>query len=308
MAKRVIFPRPHEWQFELKDLIRGMSGGFLFGIPLLYTMEAWWIGSSVEPPRMLLSLGIAFVIAFLLNRTDGFRQVRPDNSFYAATDSLEAIAIGTLCTGLILVLMREITLETSLQESIGKIVIEGIPFAIGVALARSILEEGTDDSDESEGADELDESDDLADSEDSEPDDGLPIELNSTLSDVGATLVGGVIIGFSIAPTDEIPLLEVAITPPWLLAMVVASLAISYAIVFVAGFTAQTKRRQQKGLFQSPLSETVVSYLVSLVTAMLMLLFFKNLGISDPWTLWLKDSVILGLPTAIGGAAGRLAI
>lgn len=302
MAKRVIFPRPDEWQFELKDLIRGMSGGFLFGIPLLYTMEAWWIGSSVEPPRMLLSLGIAFVIAFLLNRTDGFRQVRPDNSFYAATDSIEAIAIGTLCTGLILVLLREITLETSLQESIGKIVIEGIPFAIGVALARSILKEGIAESDES------DESDDADDTEEPDADDGIPIELSSTLSDIGATLVGGVIIGFSIAPTDEIPLLEVAITPPWLLAMLVASLAISYAIVFVAGFTAQTKRRQQKGLFQSPLSETVVSYLVSLVTAMLMLLFFKNLGVSDPWTLWLKDSVILGLPTAIGGAAGRLAI
>lgn len=305
MATRIIFPRPHEWQFELKDLIRGMSGGFLFGIPLLYTMEAWWIGSSVEPPRMLLSLGIAFVIAFLLNRTDGFRQVRPDNSLYAATDSLEAIAIGTLCTGLILVLLREITLETSLQESIGKIVIEGIPFAIGVALARSILEEGISETDK---IDEFDESDDCEESEESDPDDGIPIELSSTLSDIGATLVGGVIIGFSIAPTDEIPLLEVAITPPWLLAMLVASLAISYAIVFVAGFTAQTKRRQQKGLFQSPLSETVVSYLVSLVTAMLMLLFFKNLGASDPWTLWLKDSVILGLPTAIGGAAGRLAI
>ncbi len=302
MAKRVIFPRPDEWQFELKDLIRGMSGGFLFGIPLLYTMEAWWIGSSVEPPRMLLSLGIAFVIAFLLNRTDGFRQVRPDNSFYAATDSIEAIAIGTLCTGLILVLLREITLETSLQESIGKIVIEGIPFAIGVALARSILKEGIAESDES------DESDNADDTEEPDADDDIPIELSSTLSDIGATLVGGVIIGFSIAPTDEIPLLEVAITPPWLLAMLVASLAISYAIVFVAGFTAQTKRRQQKGLFQSPLSETVVSYLVSLVTAMLMLLFFKNLGVSDPWTLWLKDSVILGLPTAIGGAAGRLAI
>lgn len=303
MTKRIIFPHRHEWQFELTDLVRGMSGGFLFGIPLLYTMEAWWIGSSVEPPRMLLSLAIAFVIAFLLNRTDGFRQMRPDDRFHAATDSIEAIAIGTICTGLVLVLLREINLETSLQESVGKIVIEGIPFAIGVALARSILEEGETDTDDADGSDNSDDSE-----ASNSSDNGLPIELNSTLSDIGATLVGGVIIGFSIAPTDEIPLLEVAITPPWLLAMVIASLAISYSIVFVAGFTAQTRRRQQRGLFQSPISETVVSYLVSLVTALLMLLFFKNLDFGDPWTLWLKDSIILGLPTAIGGAAGRLAI
>lgn len=270
-----------------------MSGGFLFGIPLLYTMEAWWIGSSVEPPRMLLSLGIAFIIAFLLNRTDGFRRVQPDDSFHAATDSLEAIAIGTLCSALILILLRQITLETSLEESIGKAVIEGIPFAIGVALARSILQEGDKNSENSDA---------------SNSNNGLPSAINSTLSDIGATLVGALIIGFNIAPTEEISLLEVAITPPWLLAMVAASLVISYSIVFVAGFTSENRRRHQEGLFQSPISETVVSYLVSLVTALLMLVFFKSIGPGDPWTLWLKDSIILGLPTAIGGAAGRLAI
>ncbi|MEQ8961449.1 MAG: DUF2391 family protein, partial [Coleofasciculus sp. C2-GNP5-27] len=32
------------------------------------------------------------------------------------------------------------------------------------------------------------------------------------------------------------------------------------------------------------------------------------LSLSDPWFLWLRYTLLLGLPATIGGAAGRLAI
>ncbi|MEO0491605.1 MAG: DUF2391 family protein, partial [Cyanobacteria bacterium J06659_2] len=38
-----------------------------------------------------------------------------------------------------LVLLRRITLETPLPESLGKLVFEGVPFSLGVTLARSTL-------------------------------------------------------------------------------------------------------------------------------------------------------------------------
>jgi uncharacterized membrane protein len=38
-----------------------------------------------------------------------------------------------------LILLQQITWETSLIEALGKIIFEGIPFSIGVALFRSIL-------------------------------------------------------------------------------------------------------------------------------------------------------------------------
>ena len=44
------------WRSELNDIVRGGCGGFLFGIPLLYTMEVWWIGSSATPAMMLTTL------------------------------------------------------------------------------------------------------------------------------------------------------------------------------------------------------------------------------------------------------------
>ncbi|HEY9735401.1 MAG TPA: DUF2391 family protein, partial [Trichocoleus sp.] len=137
---------------------------------------------------------------------------------------------------------------------------------------------------------------------------GPPTPTREALRDIGATLVGAIILASNIAPTDEVSMLEAAITPPWLLVMIGVSLVLSYCIVFAAGFAAQRKRRQQQGIFQRPITETVITYLVSLLSATLMLWFFHRVGPGDPWSLWFKQTIILGLPATIGGAAGRLAI
>jgi putative integral membrane protein (TIGR02587 family) len=90
--------------------------------------------------------------------------------------------------------------------------------------------------------------------------------------------------------------------------LIFASLLISYAIVFAANFSNQSKRQKQEGIFQDPFSETVISYLASLIASALMLCFFDKLNFTDPWEVWLRYILILGLPTTVGGAAGRLAI
>lgn len=314
---RAIFPSRWEWQDELEDLIRGASGGFLFGTPLLYTMEVWWIGSYTEPPLMLVILSVTFAIVFLLNRTDGFRQISPDRPITAVMDSIEALAIGTVCTACILILLREITATTPLDEAVGKIVLEGMPFSIGVALARSILQGERNESEKNANSQTHSQTNLPSNSQQyatsaAEPDGTnrplTPPSFNTTLADIGATLIGTVFIAFNIAPTDEVPMLVAAASPPWLIAIIFASLIISYSIVFLAGFTTQKKRIQQQGIFQHPLTETVVCYLISLVAAALMLWFFHRLSLADPWTSWLKHVVILGLPATIGGAAGRLAV
>jgi putative integral membrane protein (TIGR02587 family) len=278
-----------QWRTELNDLLRGASGGFLFGVPLLYTMEVWWIGSTVGPVRMLLALVLTFAIIFFLNQTAGFRRASDIHTTDALVDTVEAIAIGIICTGFILILLQEITIQTPLHEALGKLIYEGIPFSLGVALANQFLrgEEGRSD-------------------EQSNPHQSK--QLNATLSDVGATLIGAMIIAFNIAPTDEIPMLAAAVSGLSLLLVMIASLLISYCIVFASGFTNYQQRQQQRGIFQRPLSETIASYLVSLIAATVMLFFFQKIEFSDPWQIWLNYSILLGLPAAVGGAAGRLAI
>jgi putative integral membrane protein (TIGR02587 family) len=283
------------WESEINDIIRGTCGGFLFGIPLLYTMEVWWIGSLAKPRLMMMTIALMFTVVFLLNKTEGFRKRRYKlRAYEAVIDTVEAIAIGLFCSTFILVLLRELTLETSIKEALGKIIFESVPFALGVALANQLLGE----SNNSNGVDYQ------VNNVSKHKQNGL----DATLADLGATLIGATVIAFNIAPTDEIPMLAAAVSAPWLLAMIATSLIISYGIVFQAGFSDQQKRRQQKGIFQRPSSETIMSYLVSLLAGALMLWFFQKLTFSDPWIMWLDHTLVLGLPATIGGAAGRLAL
>ncbi|MEH1967195.1 TIGR02587 family membrane protein [Nostoc sp.] len=283
------------WRSEINDIIRGACGGFLFGIPLLYTMEVWWIGSLAKPQLMMMAIAFMFIVVYLLNQTEGFRKRRYSwLAPQAAMDTVEAIAIGLACSTFVLLLLRELTLETSLKESLGKIIFESVPFALGVALANQLLGDSRNSNGEGQKPDST-----ISNKKD---------ELNATFADVGGTLIGATIIAFNIAPTDEITMLAAAASPPWELAMIATSLLISYGIVFQAGFSDQQKRREQKGIFQRPSSETIMSYLVSLLASAFMLWFFQKLTFSDPWTMWLDRTLMLGLPATIGGAAGRLAI
>lgn len=288
----------NSWSNQFDDLIRGASGGFLFETPLLYTMEVWWIGSQATPPVMLGILATTFVVVFLLNRTEGFRKTKSKQFLDNLMDSVEALAIGIVCTTFVLILLGEIKLQTPLNEALGKLILESVPFSLGAALADAFLSGDRWSFSDSQDSDKQGVKGNKAD----QP------EINATLADIGATLIGATIIAFSIAPTEEIPMLNASASPPWLLAIIAASLLISYGIVFEAGFTTQKKRRQQQGIFQRPISETVASYLVSLFAAAFMLFFFHQLNFDDPWTLWLSHTVLLGLPASIGGAAGRIAI
>ncbi|AFZ24270.1 putative integral membrane protein TIGR02587 [Cylindrospermum stagnale PCC 7417] len=284
------------WRQEINDILRGTCGGFLFGIPLIYTMEVWWIGSLAKPRLILVAMALMFIVVFLLNYTEGFRKRRNNwRVDEAVIDTVEAMAIGFVCSAFMLWLLQEITPETSLRESLGKVVFEGLPFTLGVALANQVLQEGNQDNSSitQKGNDNSKHT---------------PNGWHATFADLGATLIGAIVIAFNIAPTDEVPMLAAAISPPWLLALMAASLVISYAIVFQAGFSDQQKRRQQKGIFQRPLSETTISYLVSLLASVVMLFFFQKLTFADPWMMWLEHTLVLGLPATIGGAAGRLAI
>jgi len=309
MAKRTRKKRQpsNSWSNQFNDMIRGTSGGFLFGIPLLYTMEVWWIGSQTSPLLMVAILATTFVVVLLLNHTEGFRQTQSKQFLDTVMDSVEALAIGIVSATCILVLLGEITQETPLNEALGKLILESVPFSLGAALAGAFLSGDRWSSSNSQDSDKQGDCP-RGTSVAFRTNQSNKSNFNATLADIGGTLIGAMIIAFNIAPTDEIPMLDAAIAPSRLLVIIAVSLVISYGIVFEAGFTTQKKRRQHKGIFQRPLSETVMSYLVSLSASAFMLFFFHRLTLDDPWTLWLSNTLILGLPATVGGAAGRLAI
>lgn len=291
------FSASNIWYAELQDLIKGASGGFLFGIPLLYTVEVWSIGSSASAPLLLSVLGTTFIVVLLITQTEGFRRTLTLHSIEAVMESIEALSLGLVCAAIALVLLRRITLETPLPESLGKLVFEGVPFSLGVTLARSTLSRDRPPREERRRV--------LTSSQQ------LPsrsiLNLGDALIDLDATLLGAIIIAFSIAPTEEIPLIASSIPSLWLLLIMAASLVLSYGIVFASGFTDRDER-DQRGLLLSPITETLVAYIVALVASMIMLIFFQQLGGDTPWQEWLSDTIVLGLPATVGGAAGRILI
>lgn len=281
------------WRDELLDLARAASGGLLFGIPLLYTMEVWWIGSHTDPGQMLIILAVLFVPLLALNMTAGFRSVREVRATDAVGDAIEALAVGLVTTTLVLVVLRQITVDTPVTVVLGRVVNECIPFCLGVGVARFLLEGdpgmNDDDADMRDG-------DTSADRQ----------QLNSNIADIGATALGAAFIGLSIAPTDEVPMLASSMSAAWQLVVIAASLTISYVVVFVAGFSGQGERRRQRGLFQHPVTETVVTYLVALAVAGTLLWAFRREVVPAPALF--TQVVVLGLPAAVGGSVGRLAL
>ena len=98
-----------------------------------------------------------------------------------------------------LVIFRQITLETRLSGAIGQIVFESVPFSLGIALANQFLRNSDDSEDNSSDATPAEQS------TPSKIDRAFPEDnLNETISDIGATLLGALIVAFSIAPTDEV--------------------------------------------------------------------------------------------------------
>jgi putative integral membrane protein (TIGR02587 family) len=284
------------WKTELVDMVRAASGGLLFGIPLLFTVEVMWTGQHTEPRQALAVLAVSFVLLTVLNRTAGFRRTEDRTLRLAATDAVEGVALAIVLVLAMLALLGEVDSTTPLAVIVGKTVYEVLPVCVGIGVANSILrEKSVGDGSKNE-----------ADSVGRAQAPSGSTSLNASVADLGASLIGAVFVALSIAPTDEVPMVTASRSPIWLLMIVAASLLIAYSIVFVAGFTGQTRRHAQQGLLQHPLIETLASYVVALCSSFAMLWLFQRTG--APGGVTLAQVIVLGLPAAIGGAAGRLAI
>lgn len=276
----------HTWQDEIVDLLRGVSGGMLLGIPLLYTAEVWRRGAELTARGAAVTVVSTFVPVAALMVVSGFRRSQVVRWGEVLTDAVEALAIAAVCVVVTLFAIGEIGAHDSLRLGVGKVVAQLAPFAIGVALSSMILSSRNDDDNGNE----------------------RPVKEGSTLADLASTAIGATVIGLSIAPTGEVPHVVAGLSPPGYILLVVTSLAVSYVIVFEAGFGDQEARTAHPGLLQHPLTETAAAYLVALIVSFGMLCFFGAISLDDPPRAMIEHVMVLGLPACVGGAAGRLAV
>ena len=276
--------RPGPWQQELEDFTRAFSGAFLFGIPLLYTMEMWWIGMYADMWKLLVFLAIAFVADLGLNYFTGFRREK-HSRWQAINQAVDVVAVGVVASTAVLFVLNRISLTDPLDSTLGKIIIQAVPLSIGASVANAIF--GNPRGGRQGGGQQEDH------------------PWHALLNDLAATAIGSVFVTSAIAPTEEIPMLAAALDYPHLLALIGLSLLVGYAIVFASGFDTQ---QHSPGVFQHPLTETALAYAVSLLLALVTLYLFNRIEWGDPLPSVVAQTLVLGLPATIGGAAGRLAI
>jgi putative integral membrane protein (TIGR02587 family) len=265
-------------------------------MPFLYTMEVWWRGNTAGPPRMLLGLALTYIALVVLEHAASARFNATAPWPRALTEAAQALAVGLVAAALGLAVIGFLRPEAGLHAIVGRIVMEGLPFSLGVGLADFLLGEKGDGGHEKGGA------------RPSAEKKGKGDARRRMWARAGATALGATAIALTLAPTQEIPLIASGLGYPHLLGMMCASLVISYMIVFASNFVATEARKEHGGGFDAPVAETITSYMISLLMAACMLWLFQMLDLRDTPGQWASYIIVLGLPASVGGAAGRLAV
>ena len=274
---------------EVRPLIRGLCGGFIFSLPIIYTMEMWWLGHATPIGKILAFFVLSYAITVGLNYVSGFREDRDLRD--AFEDAVEAKAIGLVVAAVMLVLLGVADGGHSWSVFLSQVVILAIPISIGASLARTQFGE----RDESETA------------RDAEAEDRpRAAGWRDDARDLALMVFGGIFLGFSVAPTEEIALIATQGHLFQSLGTVAVALGVAYLTLFEARFVGQRQRHASEGVFQDPWQETLLAYAVSLAISWLLLWFMGFLGPHLALDETIGMVVALAFPVSLGGVAARL--
>ena len=283
---------------SLREYGRGVAGGLLFSLPLLYTMEFWHEGATAEPLRLLVGIAGAFVLLLGYNRHAGLHcDARPSE---VLIDSVEEFGLGLLLAGGLLWLLGCIDGDTRLPELVGKVVIEGLAVAIGVSVGTAQLGGGDDEGDESDEGDARKTDEQQAD----EARQARQQRPRWLLGQLTLATCGAVLIASNIAPTDEVAEVARSVSPVQLLGLTGATLLIGALVLYASDFRGASEHVRHRGRVDV-LFGTVATYLVSIGASAALLWFFGRFDGCGP-AYCLAQTIVLGLPAAIGASAGRL--
>jgi putative integral membrane protein (TIGR02587 family) len=264
---------------SLKEYSRGLAGGMLFSLPLIYTQEVWQTGFVAGPLRLLAALGVTFASLLAYNYYAGIR--RETTFAEVAIDSIEELGLAMLLAVLLLWLLHRITGEMGAFEITGQLAVEVMVTAIGISVGRAQL--GSEDGDD-QGLERH----------------KLPHRIPGLLA-VG--MCGALLLSLNIAPTDEVELITFQ-APPWkLLGLVGISMSMIFVVLYLSDF--RGTHREVRHTPGEILRGGVTMYAVSLASSAFLLWFFGRLDGLGP-AMIAAAVVVLGVAASLGASAGRL--
>ena len=256
--------------------MRGVAGGAILGVPLLYTQETWLHGRSVSPVVILAGLVVVFGANVVLSYFVGFR---PGRTHRPIEDAVVGMGLSVLLSALLLVLLDRVGRQTSPENVLGVIALTAIPVSLGFSLGVALAPK--------KGAEKA-------------------REIRGGGGDLLIAAGGALVFALNIAPTEEPILLAAQLDGIRLGLLVVASLVLPYLMVFYAEFGGREQRVASDGATQGPLTETLLAYAVAFaVSAALLALFGRVDAVSGAA---MAQVVTLAFPASIGSGLGRLLI
>lgn len=263
----------------IRDFGRAAGGALVFSLPMLMTMELWWLGFYLDRLRLLVLFITTLPLLVLLSRYFGFEETRSGRD--DIIDALIALGIAAIVCTALLAIFGTITPDTPPDEVIGKVAIQTVPASIGALLAKSQFAAET------------------AGDEDATQDD------ESYSGELFLMGVGALFLGFSVAPTEEVMLISYQISEWHTLGLVVLSLALMHGFVFAVGFAGGTEVSPEEAWWSPFIRLTLPGYVIALAISLYVLwLFARTDGLSGDGIM--MAAVVLAFPSAIGAAAARL--
>ncbi|MDP9422845.1 MAG: TIGR02587 family membrane protein [Pseudomonadota bacterium] len=258
---------------------RGFAGAIVFGLPLMMTMEMWWLGFTLSG-WMLLQFALANLALLVgLSRVSGFDVSR--GAIEDIFDALAAFGMGAISSAIVLGLFAEIEPSTPLPEIAGMIVIQAIPASFGAMIADKLF------------------------GEDDKPGEHRT-RRRSYAGQLTLLVSGALFLSFTMSPTEEIALISFRMTPWHALAMMVLTVAVMHALVYSVGFGAHSEEQGAAGL-SVLLRFTMVGYgLAALASTYILWTFGRFDGLS--WAAAAQMIVVLSFPAGIGAAIARMVV
>ncbi|MGX1306205.1 putative integral membrane protein (TIGR02587 family) [Amorphus suaedae] len=264
----------------LVEIGRALGGAAIFSIPIFMTMEMWELGATMDRYRLALLVGMLLPLLMGISRYIGLEKTRSWSQDIA--DSFLAIAVGFVCSGVILLLLGAIGLGMGIDEIAGQIGLQTVPASIGAMLARSQFGQKDEDDGEQEE------------------------RQTSYGSEVFLMAAGALFLSFSVAPTEEVELIASQTTVWHLVVLMLLLLVAMHAFVYSVRFRGQEVGRVEGvGFLSIFLRYTLVGYAVAFAMSLYVLWTFGQID-GEGLQAVVATTVVLSLPAALGAAAARL--
>jgi putative integral membrane protein (TIGR02587 family) len=260
-------------------LSRAFAGALIFCLPLLLTMEMWWLGFYLEPWRLAQLMIANLILLFGLSKVAGFEESHSWTD--DVLDACSAYFAASVTTAAVLFLIAAVRPSMTFGEVIGMIAVQSVPASFGAMIGAKLLGEG----------------------EEIERSERWRETYPGTLF---LMLAGALFLSFTAVPTEEMILIAFQIDAWHALAIVAVSVLMLHAILYVVGFRGQDQRLEA-GHGQALLRYTLPGFAIALIAAAYLLWTFGRLDGLHVGQAALAITVV-AFPAAIGVGIAQVVI